>query len=405
MFRQHLWMTVLLIAGGISRAQSPLPPNGRDYLYPVPGPSVLAAPAVPRAPSPIDRGEAVVYSSFQGVKYQLTEFRGKNVSILLPPTWLNGLTLEQRRTLLDRSDLIYEHFRELVGQEPSGDGMLRIAFVTSTCGWGCGWIGAKGVEVMDADWSLADAKGALAYGHIPGVVTHEMTHNFDVYAPYLHYLQEHAHAWTAFLDSYIQIYSQQGYLSASPKQILAGDILRMWTPYVSDPSANWLTSVRNGNPAVEMTHLIWGGLHHRFAELHGVEAVRRAMRFWQSYAASNPIPSTAEAKEDLDIEGLAAGARLNLSCYVDAWKWYASPSSRTRMAAQWGNSNAFCVKGVVKGEFDDRLGSVASPVVDEFGNFQGTPTRIRWPSRCISTPQREPRIPIFSSSHCLPRVP
>lgn len=151
---RHFWIAVPLITVGVSWAQIPVLGSRRDYLEPPQRPLILTVPTVPRAPAPIDKGETVVYTSFNGNTYQLMEFRGKNVSILLPPTWLNALTLEQRRTLLDRSDLIYDHFGELVGQEP------RIAFVTSTCGWGCGYIGAKGVEVLDADRLLANAKDA-----------------------------------------------------------------------------------------------------------------------------------------------------------------------------------------------------------------------------------------------------
>jgi hypothetical protein len=117
-------------------------------------------------PTPIDEGKVVDYVSIFGTVHVLTEFKGKNVSLLLPDSWITGLTLQERRTLLDRSDLLYELFRDLVGRDPSGGGLLPIAFVTNTCGWGCAWIGAKGVEILDADWSLADAKNALGFGHI-----------------------------------------------------------------------------------------------------------------------------------------------------------------------------------------------------------------------------------------------
>ena len=316
----------------------------KDYLFPPETISLRALLAVPELKS-IDQGEVVTYQSILGNTYTLTEFRGKNVSILLPDSWITGLSQDERRTLLDRNDILYEHYKELVGEEPGGDGLLRIAMVPESCGYGCGWIGWKGLEVMDADWSLDIAKQALAAGKIPAVYPHEMCHNFDVYFGYLAYLRNHAHAWTAFLDTYIQVYNQQGYPDMSPSDLLAHEVRERWDPYYWNFSQTWENAVLGGDQDLEMTHLIWGGVNLRFAQLHGAEAVRGAMQFWKNYKAQNPVPETPEAKEDLHLEGLAAGVGQNLTCYAHAWRWQASPELQDRMATAYGTENAFCRDG------------------------------------------------------------
>jgi len=352
MRRVLLYICVLLLNSALLLASAPsqgVPrPHSiyheKDYVYPPEGISLRMAPAIAELTS-IDQGEVVTYHSILGKTYTLTEFRGKNVSILLPDSWMTGLTLDERRTLLDRNDILYEHYKELVGEEPGGGGLLRIAMVPESCGYGCAWIGWKGVEVMDADWSLAIAKEALAAGKLAAVYPHEMCHNFDVYFSYLAYLRNHAHAWTAFLDTFIQVYNQQGYPDMTPSELLAHEVRERWDPYYWNSTLTWENAVLGGDQNLEMTHLIWGGVNLRFAQLHGAEAVRGAMQFWKNYKAQNPPPSTAEAKEDLHLEGLAAGVGLNLTCYAKAWRWQASPELQERMANAYGTVNPFCQDG------------------------------------------------------------
>jgi hypothetical protein len=66
------------------------------------------------------------------------------------------------------------------------------------------------------------------------------------------------------------------------------------------------------------------------------------MAFLKAYSAAHPAPSRAEAKEDLYVEALAAGAGRNLSCVVDAWHWHASPGLRRRMAARYSAPTVLC---------------------------------------------------------------
>lgn len=383
-FREYSWIALaILFITNPAFGNSLEPPKNwqqqRDFIFPPTEPlqinqlgkSTSVIPT-PTTVTPIDKAEVVNYLSFQGNTYVLSEFRGKNVSILLPDSWINGLSLEERRTLIDKTDLIYEHFNNLVGEVPLGSDLLRIAFVPDSCGYGCGYIGYKGVEVLDADWSLATAKAALAVGNVPGVISHEMSHNFDVYYDYLSYLREHAHAWTAFLDDYIQVFSQQGYLEKSPTTLLNENVMQRWDQYLNFPGATWQNFVRDGDPNLERTHLAWGGLNLRFAQLHGPTAMRAAMQFLHNYKFQTPLPesTTPEEKEDLRMLSLAAGAKLNLGCYVDAWRWQASTALRDTLNKTYGNHNPFCDDrdsdghSALQGDLDDYDPSVHPGAVE-----------------------------------------
>jgi hypothetical protein len=326
----------------LSRGGTPL--TAKDYIFP--RLEQLAERTVLRrtAAGCIDCGEVVQYRAFNGTMYTLTQFSGKNVAVLLPDSWMNGLSRQERRTLIDRCDLLYEHLKELIGEEPGGSGLLPIAFVRDTCGWGCGYIGAKGVEILDADWSLDIVRQDVAAGNLPGVVVHEMNHNFDVYSAYLHYLPDHGHAWTDLMDTYIRIYSRMGFRDLSPEEIQRFEIRQKYVPYISDETATWEHCVRDGlcqNRGI-IRNYVWAALNHYVAQLHGARAILGFMSFLRNYKATHRPPTSPEAKEDLRIEALAFGTGLNLGCYVDTWRWYASAELRARMTAQYGTNNPFC---------------------------------------------------------------
>ncbi len=396
----------------LSREGTPLTAEDYcGYIFPTPEQLAMRTVAKKTAAGCIDCGEVVQYRAFDGRMYTLTQFSGKNVAVLLPDSWLNGLSREERRTLIDVSDLLYEHFKELIGEEPLGSGLLPIAMVEKTCGWGCGYVGRKGIEIADDDGSLRLIRAELADGRVPGIVVHEMAHNFDVFWRYLYYLPDHAHAWTDFMGYYIYVYSRMGSRYFSPEEIQRSAILRTYVPYISDETATWKDCVRDGlceNRGIRRNSA-WAGINHLVAQLHGVRAIRGFMSFLRNYKATQPPPSSPEAKEDLRIEALAFGTGLNLSCYVDTWRWYASSGLRARMAAQYGTDDRFCRDNdndgfsVLQGDCDDgnpainpgateknyynRLDDDCNGVVDDLlfaeppdGDFPN-PQRLSYPAR------------------------
>jgi hypothetical protein len=63
----------------------------------------------------------------------LQQHKGKYVELLLPPDWESALTAQERRTFIDRADIVYEYYKEILGVEPGIPpkretiGMFRIA--------------------------------------------------------------------------------------------------------------------------------------------------------------------------------------------------------------------------------------------------------------------------------------
>jgi Putative metal-binding motif len=88
--------------------------------------------------------------------------------------------------------------------------------------------------------------------------------------------------------------------------------------------------------------LSWGGLGFRLALLDGPQAVRGFMAFLRQYRQSSQPPTTAEGRNDLYVEALAAGARRNLGCVADTWRWHISDPLRQRMRERYRAPNPDC---------------------------------------------------------------
>lgn len=334
---------LFLGAPSLARNLDGLAEPGADYLFL--DSSERAQAVQPLAGFPSDLGERVSYRAFNGNVYELTRFPGRYVEILLPDSWIGteALSESQIRSFVDRSDLVYRQLMDLEGTEPGGDGPLVIAVIPDTCGWGCGLIGSKGLEIADIPRLNPILWAEIAADKGVGVLIHEMTHNFDVFWPYLYYLPGHAHAWTDFVTLYYFVYTREGQAGATPEEV-AHDWLATTAPYFDDRTATWESCVRDGQCEARgiTANNAWGGLGFRLSLLHGPASVRRFMAFLRQYRQTHEPPLTTGGKNDLYLEALAAGGRLNLGCVADTWRWSASKALRRRMARLYGAGNPEC---------------------------------------------------------------
>jgi len=111
----------------------------------------------------------VSYKSFQGDEYKLTQIKGDNITLLVPT-----LTPECFFTL-DYCERAYNHYADTCGFHMKG---VTIAVVADgkTCGGGCGYVGAAGIEIMQSVWEamLSEAKE----GRCSQIPMYELGRNF-----------------------------------------------------------------------------------------------------------------------------------------------------------------------------------------------------------------------------------
>ena len=344
-------------------------PDVRKRCFGMMVPLCLALMA-PGSATAFDEGVMIPYQPFDTTapSVSLQQHKGKYVELLLPPDWETGLTTQERRTIIDRADIVYQFYKEIMQAEPNLPttratiGLLRIAVQPSLTVTALTNIGLREMEIKADATNLQAFKDQLAAGLETNrnIIVHEMGHAFDLYRDYLEYdlscfsSPHWCHAWTDIWDAFIPYYGRvSGIRETVPTPYLdltADAHQRWWTdhsylPYYQNPSANWANTVKTETwSPVPTARDTWAGIVDRYVQLYGVEAIPRAMAYMKNYVALNPAPTTPEMKEHLHIATMAAGAQANLSCFLPEWRWYSSTALDNEMATLYGPAanNALC---------------------------------------------------------------
>jgi hypothetical protein len=87
---------------------------------------------------------------------------------------------------------------------------------------------------------------------------------------------------------------------------------------------------------------LWAMLYYRVEALHGIDAILDSFAFLRNYSKTNSPPVSDVEKEGVRILSLAAGAGVNIACYMDALKWPIEPGVRTELEQSYGSVNALC---------------------------------------------------------------
>jgi uncharacterized repeat protein (TIGR01451 family) len=350
MFRAFILTCALLsILIGVSSASSAKYPPQR---------TLTSTSAVSFLPS-----QEITYTSFLGTTYTLNAYSGKYVRYALPNSWLgaNGLSPKDVQLLVDATDLLYVHMKEVVGGEPSGSGLVTIAVVDIGANGGLAIIGRKGVEISPT--TLDNTKSYVGKGLVPETIIHELSHCFDIYHSYLSYYNDWGHAWTSLLVPYMQVYSRSGSFTLDPEEFLEKTTQDYTDPWYAFGSATWATCVRNGGGCEASgvkANEAWAGLLLQYVRLHGPAALKQAMLYLRDYKTAHPdVPPTPEAKNDLLITALATGAGVQITCEMESWRWSLTDAARASLAQSFPAPDPFCADAdgdsysQLRGDFDD----------------------------------------------------
>jgi hypothetical protein len=301
-----------------------------------------AAPAFERAQvsSTSEWGTLTEYRAFDGSEHTLSVFPAVHVELLLPPSWTTELSAEELRRLVARADLLYSTYRWLTDSEPWGFGRLQIAMVHTAGAAGRGRLGFKGVEIEPL--MLDSFQAALRHDSVPWLLSHEMGHNFDRQSNQFRLGSDPAHAWTNLVQHLALAYERSG--AAEPREViedaLASFVLVPQWLAVPDFSFENCTAP-SSTCGDSRLNAMFGMMGLRTLQLHGLDRAPQLLRFLTRIQERFGLPGDRWEAADIYIEGLAEVAQQDVSCYVDAWKWHASPALRQRLAETWG-ANPLC---------------------------------------------------------------
>ena len=342
------------------------PQTDKDYLLPAQtkGGYISVPSSLESTRSAAKTSSMSSYKAFDGSTHQLLENRGRYVNVLIPQSYDDGafFTADHVEEMVDRLDMLYVLYTELMQGQPAGNDLLTIAFVPQTCGSGCGLVGAKGFEILSDPSNYEAIIHELDAGRLERILLHEMAHNFDLHSELLHYLPDHAHAWTDIFEYFAPFcYSRSGSRDESPHDLYNSPVSAVWKNYVTHESANWQHCVIEDDCA-DMglsANNLWAMLYYRIEALHGIDAILESFDYLQDYASTSQPPSSNEEKEGVRILSLAMGAGVNIACYLDDLKWPISAEVRTELNQTFGSDNALCADqdgdgySAINGDCDD----------------------------------------------------
>ena len=304
------------------------------------------------------------YKAMDGNFYQLVEHRGRFVNVLIPQSFedVPFFTDDHIAELVDQLDILYTIYTDITMGEPAGKGLLNIAFVPDTCGSGCGLLGSRGIEIQSEAQIYKSIITELNSGRLSRLLLHEMAHNFDIYSNYLHYLPDHAHAWTDMFEYFApHRYARINSRGAAPDDLYSLPVSTIWKTYVTEPTASWNQCVRD-DACTELgmsANMLWAMLYYRIEALHGKKAILKSFDYLKSYTSTHVPPATYKQREELRLMSLAHGAEANISCYMDALKWPIESSTIKSMKKLFGDDVGLCTDqdqdgySSVNGDCDD----------------------------------------------------
>jgi regulation of enolase protein 1 (concanavalin A-like superfamily) len=297
------------------------------------------AQAAPAAAENAD-GSTVTYASWYAGPHIMRQFNGKYTALLLKQAALDAVGIARVRKIIDEQDIVYEAYRTLVGSEPAGTGLLKVAIVDSTCGAGCAHVGQKGIEL---NWDVVYLPDYLFF------VIHEMGHDYDGYHDALYGGADPAHAWTMFFDNYIKLYLGLSYNGMNATDFFHFRLRKVFEPYETFPGSTWSQCIsgRNCDPvgivdALGLDVGAQGGLVMRIVELYGTSSITGWLGSVRTLLAQRAAPPATDLdRAELFMESLSMTVKANLSCVFDQLRWPVGTAVRNRMA-QYGAASAFC---------------------------------------------------------------
>lgn len=272
------------------------------------------------SPSQVSQLSTVSYRAFDGHFETLVPWQGEEVSVLSDPAADRDPGVMTK--LVSALDRAYRFYATMTGREPSPyftlNGRTTIAQVTSTCGAGCGYLGATGVEIASPffEGMYQAAQGNL-YDQIP---FYELGRNFWFYGPQLAFRSPDQDPVISGYAVWMRYESMEGAKVGGdmPFEKFRDEVASLIDIYESNPSLTFgQTLAQNQSPGPYNGTDFWASIMMRLADRYGGEQFIR--RFWERTSTLGEASSTAGAVANwVQAASYAACADLT-SVFYSRW--------------------------------------------------------------------------------------
>jgi hypothetical protein len=285
-----------------------------------------------QTPMPVPTS-ALTYHSFGGVEYERYPWEGKKITLLTETNDLNPATM---RRWLEGVDSAYSYYAKCAGREPWSEGMATyinkrstIASVPETCGAGCGYLGATGVEIMSGLFTEV-YQSILSADQFNQVLFYELGRNFWFYSDQLAYKDNDpvVTGYAVFMRFVVMAASN---LEGAPFNDWSfpefkSKVRGLLDLYLADASLTWENTLGRGAgyPTMLGGTDLFASFCFYLMEHHGGAAW--VENVWK-YAGARPAAKTTQDAVDNFIIAASQAAGTNLTALFRSWRWPVSPAA------------------------------------------------------------------------------
>lgn len=287
--------------------------------------------------------EPVKYTSFRNEQFDLHAWCGKNVAFLTRDADLDP---EVMRKLCDAFDKVYDYYHQATGRHPADlqrtvyKGRSTIAQVDNTCGAGCGYLGAKGIELMTGSWREL-YEGVRDRNEYDQVLFYEFGRNFWLFEDKIEYKgDDRSGAVTTGYAVFMRFMAAEAAgLRGGPFRNRTWDefrdeVERMVDLYVADSSLTWENTLRVNkaprNPmGLNATDLFAGFCLKLYKEHGGLPFIEQ---FWHEVDRRPRARSTQDAVDNFILAACAASGKDLTKQFTEEWRWPMSEEAKRQVA-------------------------------------------------------------------------
>jgi len=292
----------------------------------------------PAAPQPV----RVKYTSFEGEKVERYAWLGRHVVF---QTVRKDLDAAAMARLCDTFDKVYEFYHDATQREPvklrQYEGRVTISEIEKTCGAGCGYLGATGIELMPACFQDL-YQGVVKHGEIDQALPYEFGRNFWFYAPQL---ARHDGPYASSVITGYAVFMRFMAVEAAGAKLgpfrnrsgkeFRSEVERLVDLYVADPKLNLENTLQRGAAPANAMGLggtdLFASFCFRLCRDNG--GAKYVGRLWQA-VGKRPAAKTAQEEIDNIVVAASVAAGKDLApLFSQTWRWPVSAAAKAETAA------------------------------------------------------------------------
>ena len=283
-------------------------------------------------------GEVISYTTFSQPTqtFNVARYDGAAITLLIPTVHPRAAKLNPVRiqTLVDRLDILYASYKELLGwapdltSDPRGKQVFAFLPNEPTNFYGLAFAPGDSSEYSNA---VLDEIG-LDEDVLTNVFVHELAHNFDVMSAWA-YGPDSSHNWTTILQEWfarVQSKMADGGSSIKrPTAVLNDWLGTYWKPYLANPALTWAdcAAPSAGVPACTAAQAQY--LMGSFFTVVAQHMTGAQVKAWLAEGVANSLNGdfydSAEQASDAMLMSLAKATQSDPRCVATHLKWYQGP--------------------------------------------------------------------------------